>query len=332
MSLVWCCLLFSLNSSSQGFTLNQMQHSIIGAYNGSGLSCVDFNQDGWDDITFCTRNEPVKFYLNSQGTFILTSLVDHQGEIKSALWADIDNDLDQDLLLTTFEGFTKLYKNLGDLVFEDVSEQNGIPQLSGAMSYGASFGDFNRDGSLDLYICNYNWPEGITNWLLVNDGTGKFFDISNTTCASDMNRRSFQSTFLDFNNDLWADLFVINDKQTRNSLYLNSNGEFSDVSVESGTDHLMESMSNSPCDFDHDGDLDIYITNGPFGNVFLRNDNGQFVDIAPELGMTVGTLCWGALWIDYDADGWEDLYICDIFEYFGDYNRWFRNNGDGTFS
>jgi hypothetical protein len=324
--------LFSLNSSSQGFTLNQMQHSIIGAYNGSGLSCVDFNQDGWDDITFCTRNEPVKFYLNSQGTFILTSLVDHQGEIKSALWADIDNDLDQDLLLTTFEGFTKLYKNLGDLVFEDVSEQNGIPQLSGAMSYGASFGDFNRDGSLDLYICNYNWPEGITNWLLVNDGTGKFFDISNTTCASDMNRRSFQSTFLDFNNDLWADLFVINDKQTRNSLYLNSNGEFSDVSVESGTDHLMESMSNSPCDFDHDGDLDIYITNGPFGNVFLRNDNGQFVDIAPELGMTVGTLCWGALWIDYDADGWEDLYICDIFEYFGDYNRWFRNNGDGTFS
>jgi len=329
-------ILLCAKGSSQGFINStfqyQIQHSIIDAYNGSGLSCADINQDGLDDLTLCSRNSPVKFYINQGATFLLDTLIDHQGEVKAALWADIDNDYDQDLLITTYEGYCKLYKNLGELQLTDVSEEYGIPQDTNAMSYGASFGDFNRDGYLDLYICNYNWPTGITNWLLSNDGTGHFYNISENSPASDLSRRSFQSTFLDFNNDLWSDLFIINDKQTRNSLYLNNNGSFEDVTESTNTGNLMESMSNSPCDFDHDGDLDIYITNGPIGNVFLRNDNGVFVDIAPELGMTVGTLCWGALWIDYNADGWEDLYVCDIFPYLGDLNRWFRNNGNGTFS
>jgi len=330
------CIFTCIRGYSQGFINStfqyQIQHTLIDAYNGSGLSCADFNQDGLDDLTLCSRNSPVKFYINQGETFLLDTLIDHQGEVKAALWADIDNDYDQDLLITTFEGYCKLYKNIGELQLVDVSEEYGIPQDTSAMSYGASFGDFNRDGYLDLYICNYNWPTGVTNWLLTNDGTGHFNNISETSPASDLSRRSFQSTFLDFNNDLWSDLFVINDKQTRNSLYLNNNGSFEDVTESTNTGQLMESMSNSPCDFDHDGDLDIYITNGPIGNVFLRNDNGVFVDIAPELGMTVGTLCWGALWIDYNADGWEDLYVCDIFPYLGDLNRWFRNNGNGTFS
>lgn len=336
LSCVIVCIIACIQGSSQGFinsTLQfNIQHSIIGAYNGSGLSCVDFNQDGWDDVTLCSRNSPVKFYINQGGTFLLDTLIDHVGEVKAALWADIDNDIDLDLLITTYEGYCKLYKNQGDLNLEDVSADSGIPQDITAMSYGASFGDVDRDGFLDLYICNYNWPSGNTNWLLMNDGTGHFINVSESSPASDLSRRSFQSSFLDINHDLWSDLFVINDKQTRNSLYLNTNGAFEDVTEATNTGQLMESMSNSPCDFDHDGDLDIYISNGPIGNVFLRNDNGVFVDIAPELGMTVGTLCWGALWIDYNADGWEDLYVCDIFPYLGDANRWFKNNGDGTFS
>jgi hypothetical protein len=336
LSCLFVCIVICINGSTQGFINStfqyQIQHSIIDAYNGSGLSCADFNQDGLDDLTLCSRNSPVKFYINQGGTFQLDTLIDHQGEVKGAIWADIENDNDEDLLITTYEGYCRLYINLGSLELIDVSEEYGIPQDTNAMSYGASFGDFNRDGYLDLYICNYNWPTGITNWLLTNDGTGHFINISETSPASDLSRRSFQSTFLDFNNDLWSDLFVINDKQTRNSLYLNNNGSFEDVTESTNSGDLMESMSNSPCDFDHDGDLDIYISNGPIGNVFLRNDNGVFVDIAPELGMTVGTLCWGALWIDYNADGWEDLYVCDIFPYLGDVNRWFRNNGNGTFS
>jgi hypothetical protein len=335
LSCVIVCIFSCIQGAAQGFinstTQYQIQHSILGAYNGSGLSCADFNQDGLDDVTLCSRNAPVKFYINQGGYFVLDTLVDHQGEVKAALWADIENDHDQDLLITTFEGYCKLYKNLGNLEFEDVSVEYGIPQDTNAMSYGASFGDFNRDGFLDLYICNYNWPSGNSNWLLQNDGNGHFQNISDSSPASDLSRRSFQSTFLDINNDLWSDLFVINDKQTRNSLYLNNQGVFEDITEGSNTGSLMESMSNSPCDFDHDGDLDIYITNGPIGNVFLRNDNGVFTDIAPDLNMTVGTLCWGALWIDYNADGWEDLYICDIFPYLGDANHWFKNNGDGTF-
>lgn len=330
-------VLFSFSAFSQGYQNSVNQLGIYcpmpAVYNGSGLSCVDFNQDGWDDISICTHDAPLKFYLNNQGnSFSDTLLIDYQADVKSILWVDLDNDTDLDLVVTASLGYCKIYKNQGDLIFSDVSEECGLPQTLNALSYGVSAGDFDRDGWLDLYICNYNWPSGETNWILKNNGDFTFSNISASSEANDGNRRSFQSAFIDLEHDLWPDLYVINDKNTRNSLFQNHEGEFHDKSVDSQADLYMESMSNSWCDFDHDGDLDVYVTNGPIGNAFLRNDAGVFVDIASELNMTVGSLCWGALWFDFNGDSWEDLYVCDIFPYLTDHNIVFMNNGDGSFT
>jgi hypothetical protein len=336
-----CALLFAIllysSAFSQGFqnAVNQLGVNcpLPNVYNGSGLSCVDFNLDGWDDISVCTHNAPVKFFINNQGgSFTDTVLVDYEADIKAVLWVDLDNDIDLDLILTASLGLCKVYENIGDLNLIDVSASCGIPQTLNALSYGVSASDFNRDGWTDLYFCNYNWPSGETNWLMKNNGDFTFANVSAFSEANDGNRRSFQSAFIDLEHDLWPDLYVINDKNTRNSLFQNQAGEFHDISEISQTDVYMESMSNSWCDFDHDGDLDVYITNGPIGNAFLRNDNGVFVDVAPQLNMTIGSLCWGALWFDFNGDSWEDLYVCDIFPYLTDQNIVFINNGDGSFT
>ncbi|MFZ4785989.1 MAG: CRTAC1 family protein, partial [Flavobacteriales bacterium] len=329
--------LLSFSAYSQSFQniVNSLgvYHPTPEVYNGSGLSCADFNNDGWDDLTVCTYNAPVKFFLNVNGeSFQDTLLINYQADTKAALWVDLDNDNDLDFVLSAFLGYTKVYRNDGNLNLVDVSETCGIPQSLNAMSYGLSASDINRDGWLDLYVCNYNWPSGQTNWLLINNGDFTFTNESPTSPANDGNRRSFQAAFIDLEHDLWPDLYVINDKNTRNSMYSNQEGVFSDISVATETDLYMESMSNSWCDFDHDGDLDVYITNGPIGNAFLRNDNGVFVDIAPELDMMVESLCWGAIWFDFNGDSWEDLYVCDIFPYLTDHNICFINNGDGTFT
>ncbi|MFN8864793.1 MAG: FG-GAP-like repeat-containing protein [Flavobacteriales bacterium] len=304
------------------------------AENGAGLSFFDFNQDGWDDLTLCTRNAPLRFYQNVQGQFTLIEpLVDVEGEIKSVTWCDYDNDGDADLFVGRFYDTSRFYRNEGNMVMTDISATCGLPQESEAMTYGASFGDLNRDGWLDLYICNYNWPTGITNWILLNDGNGGFTDISSVTVANDLWRRSFQSAIMDYNRDLWPDIFVANDKSTRNSLYVNyGNAEFGDVSFEAQCNHHMESMCASPADYDRDGDLDIYVSNSTPGNILLKNNEGIFSDEAPQLGLEFNLLCWGSLWLDYNNDGLEDLYVLSTWPHTDNRNKLYHSNENGTFS
>jgi hypothetical protein len=316
-------------TNQQGINLN-----LDLAENGAGLSFFDFNQDGWDDLTLCTLNEPLKFYQNIGGQLTLIDpLVDVQGEIKSVVWCDYDNDGDADLFVGRFYDKSKFYRNDGNMELTDISAICGIPQESEAMTYGASFGDLNRDGWLDLYICNYNWPSGITNYILINDGNGGFVDISAQSVANDLWRRSFQSAIIDYNRDLWPDIFVANDKSTRNSLYLNQgNAEFVDVSFEAQCNHHMESMCASPADYDRDGDLDVYVSNSTPGNILLKNNEGVFSNEAPQLGVGFNLLCWGSLWLDYNNDGLEDLYVLSTWPHTDNRNKLFQANGNGTFS
>ncbi len=182
--LVTCfCAFQATEMACQGFVNVIAQQGVSvdinDAYNGSGLSFFDFNGDGWDDLTLCTSNSPLRFYQNNQGEFdLIPALVPAEGEIKSTTWCDYDNDGDYDLLVVRFFDTPLFYRNNGDMDMEDISATVGIPMDSQAMGFGASFGDLNRDGYLDLYICNYNWPSGPTNWVLMNDGQGKFIDVS----------------------------------------------------------------------------------------------------------------------------------------------------------
>jgi len=179
---------------------------------------------------------------------------------------------------------------------------------------GASWADVNRDGFLDLYICNYSSHNGPVNELYLNNGNGTFIEATALAGVGDGSRASFQSTFPDIDMDGWPDLFVSNDRVPfTNGMYRNKatgDGTFMDVSTPSGTAIGIDAMSNTVGDFDNDGDLDIYQANHEAGNVLFVNDgDGIFEDMASSLGVVVNRISWASLWLDQDLDGWLDLYV-----------------------
>lgn len=308
---------------------------------GNGVSFADFNGDGWDDLSFLQYNESPLFYENIEGQFQYTNLdIELYGDPKMILWADYDSDGDQDLLITRLDEPVLLYNNDGDMNFTEVAESAGIaPQWVG--HYGASWGDYNRDGFLDLYLCKYHNPDFDNdyehyNHLYQNNGDGTFSDVTFEAGVGDDIRASFQSVFIDLNRDGWEDLFIINDKYSDpNSLYINNgDGTFTDVSASSGMNLSFDAMCANAGDYDLDGDFDFYLTNSPPGNFFMVNNGDQtFVDQAADLGIAVYEESWGSIWMDYQCDGREDLYVATV-GYGVDLelaNHFFRNYLDDSF-
>ena len=304
------------------------------AYVGCGASFYDINGDGWDDVTLCSPGNNIHIYLNNNGDLSAAPVyLPNSSEAKMPLWGDFDNDGDADLLITKANAQTQLLRNDGDWAFTDITVASGIPIQPFMRSYGAAWGDYDRDGFLDLYICNYNFNGDISNYLLHNNGDGTFDPVHNELGVSNEVRPSFQPAFTDYNHDLWPDIYVINDKIDPNVLYENNgNGTFTDVSGATFTNLAIDAMSNSWCDFDHDGDLDVYVTNATAGNKFLiNNGDGTFTESAEEYGLEVFSICWGATWMDYDLDGWEDLHVTSTLNGFAGNQNYFYPNVDGAF-
>lgn len=323
---------------SQSFTNVAVQQGIQFQYTGQeyggGLSFYDVDNDGWDDLTLGTSGSGVIFYKNNQGNFAPgVYLLPSNAEVKQILWADYDNDGDADLFVTNFNAPNRLYRNNGNIYnLEDYTIQAGLP-LTSALTFGCGFSDYDRDSDLDLYICNYN-NSVYTNYFYQNDGDGTFTNITTAAGISDGYCYSFNPLFADFNNDMWSDLFVINDRmECSNSFWLNQQGTFYNQTQESGlTDHFF-AMNNSAADYDLDGDLDIYVSNNPTGNRLYNNNNVVFTNVADTAGVLVMDHSWSSVWVDFDHDMDEDLYVsCSPFWSQPGQNRFFINQGDGTFS
>lgn len=297
---------------------------------GAGVSFYDVNHDGWDDLTVCNNGTDIWLFLNNQGTFDPPiSIIENTDEAKHVTWADFDNDGDADLFLSTYNAPFRLFENDGNLNLTDISSEAGLPSTYD-LTFGHCWGDYNRDGFIDLYVCNYNGAL-VPNYLFMNNGDGTFTDLTQELNVGDGTCHSFQPAFLDINNDLWPDLFIVNDRENcRNTLFLNEQGNFIDTTEDAGLDDYIFAMNNTAADFDHDGDLDIYITNNPFGNRFKRNNgDGTFSEIASQLGLSVFDHSWSAQWVDINNDTWEDLHVC-VSPFWGQpgQNRFFMNNGD----
>jgi hypothetical protein len=307
--------------------------SVTGQY-GAGVSFYDVNQDGWDDLTLCHNELAIKLYLNNQGTFDNPiDIVANDQEVKQVTWVDYDNDGDPDLFVTRRLASFMLFQNDGNLNLTEVTETAGFPFTS-ILTFGHTWGDYDRDGWLDVYICNYNGST-YTNLLFHNNGNGTFTDVTENLDIGDESCNSFQPNFIDVNNDLWPDLFIANDRENcRNSLYLNTQGSFTDVSEISQINGYFFAMNNTAADYDHDGDLDIYVTNNPFGNKFYLNDGeGYFSEQAENLGVATFDHSWSAQWVDFDNNTWEDLHVC-CSPFWGQpgQNRFYENLGTGAFS
>lgn len=301
---------------------------------GSGMSTYDVNDDGLEDLTFATNANGIYLFLNEGGTFGDPIIFENEGEAKAVLWADYDNDGDVDLFISHDGAPNRLLSNDGEENLTDVSLSSGIQDVPVGRSYGAAWCDTDRDGDLDLYVCNYDWFDGPGNWFFVNQGDGTFIEMADENEIQNEIQPSFMPSFSDYNGDMNPDLYVINDKTALNALFMSNGGNsFIDQSETSFTNIEVDAMSNSNVDFDRDGDIDIYISNNATGNKLLQNQGGStFSEIAAEMEVDIQRFSWGALWFDANNNSYPDLFISTQTPVSNNSNPFFQNNNGSSFT
>ena len=319
------------------------QQNWDGVY-GAAVSTADWNNDGWPDVTFGNTQGALRTFRNLQGNGFMVLALPWvmESETKALLWIDLDNDGDDDLFIQEASGRSGLLRNDGFGNFTDVTESSGLPQ-DVTEAAGASFGDMDNDGDLDLYLCRY-WefspdgspPEGhpqYRNVLLRNDGNLAFTDVSVGSGACDDVWLSFQSLWWDQNEDGLSDIYVINDKSGANALFRNQgDGTFENVAHELGLDLVMDCMSASLGDFNQDGLQDIFNTNTHFGGdglgakLLVGQPGGHFDEQSALHGLNMDRFCWGAAWMDADNDTDLDLFVAEH-DFLAPYgvNHFYRN-------
>ncbi|MDC8005465.1 FG-GAP-like repeat-containing protein [Aureisphaera galaxeae] len=329
-------ILFSEQAAALGCSGSSFGNGTL----GGGISFFDFDNDGWDDITVSSEEgQPVRFYKNTEGTFTQVDLgiPDHMGEIKSVVWVDFDNDGDYDLYTSSNSDGRALYENDGALNFTDITVAAGLysDQLH---DWGASWGDYNNDGWLDLFqTSRHDGDASFHNKLYENNGDGTFTNVTSQSGLIEDIYMSFCASFFDYNNDGWQDIYIADDRpQFANLMYRNNgDGTYTEVGNSTGTDAAINAMSTAIGDYDSDGWFDIYVTNTPEGNVFYRNNgNNTFTDVAPSNGTLMETVAWGAVYLDADNDGNLDLYVSSSWTNpdVALTSAFYRNDGTGNYS
>jgi hypothetical protein len=320
---------------------------------GAGCAFLDYDGDGWQDILLINGTDwpghkrersTLKLYRNNRnGTF---SDVTRSAGLDAEMYGmgvavgDYDNDGYPDILVTCV-GQNVLFKNTGKGKFRDVTRASGLGGRQ-AFSTSAVWFDFDRDGLLDLFVCNYvKWspehdvfcsldgknksyctPEayrGETCWLFHNLGNGKFEDVTPTSGIFDSSSKSLGVALLDYDQDGWLDLLVANDTQP-NKLYRNQrNGTFKDVAVDAGIAFSAEGkaragMGVDVADFANSGTPGVAITN--FDNemigLYRASGGGNYVDVAAQSGVGLASkdkLGFGCTFLDADLDGALDLAV-----------------------
>ncbi len=187
--------------------------------------------------------------------------------------------------------------------FLDISKQAGV-NING-QCYGVAFGDYNNDGFDDLYISRQGEP----NKLYKNNGNNTFEDVS-LISNTDYNGPTRASTWADFDNDGYLDLFLANWGAPCIYYRNNGDGSFLNDTYNKGINATGRPNSVNTADVNNDGWLDIYIAYMGQENVlYLNNGNGSFTDFTKESGATDPSISMAALFFDYDNDGDQDLYL-----------------------
>ena len=289
---------------------------------GPSISFFDFDNDGWDDITVpASATRDFRFFKNVEGTFqeINLGISSDNIQARHAIWVDFDNDGDNDFFATSDLGHLWLYRNDGDTTFTDITATSGLPDVT-IPYWGSSWGDYNNDGILDVFISIRDADQVQGNLIFQGNGDGTFIDKTLDAGIDTAGYITFCSSFFDYDNDGDQDIYTANDKcTTPNTLYRNNgDGTFTDVSIESGTNLYMSAMSTTVEDFNNDGWLDLYVTNfyPPFeedatvGNAYLiNNGDGTFTNVALENGTRFDSIGWGAVCLDVINNTDKDLYV-----------------------
>jgi len=289
---------------------------------GSGVTVFDYDGDGWMDL----------YMMN--GTW-LEGISDEEGRV----FKDTPN---------------RLYRNLGNGTFEEVSEKAGVDDRNWSMAAGPI--DIDRDGDQDLYLLNYG-----PNRFYLNQGNGTFVDkagelgLVGPDSLNGFVKWSVGVSFWDYNRDGRLDAFVGNflafdpeyvsptlpDMMPHPSEYAGQaslmyeqqrDGTFREVTESLGLFYPdSKCMGLTVFDFDRDGDLDLFQGNDHQANFMFRNDGGSFKEVGVEIGVAVnshgqGTGSMHGAIGDVDGDGLIDLLVPDL-----RYGALYRNRGQGSY-
>ena len=322
---------------------------------GSGCAFLDYDGDGWQDIILINgmdwpghkrQRTTLRLYRNNRnGTF---SDVTRKAGLDVEVYGmgvavgDYNNDGFPDILVTSV-GQNRLFRNTGKGTFLEVTRSSGLAGRQG-FSTSALWFDFDRDGLLDLFVCNYvKWspehdvfcsldakhksyctPEayrGETCWLFRNRGDGTFEDVTAKSGLFDSSSKSLGAAIVDYDRDGWPDLLVANDTQP-NKLYRNMHdGTFKDVAVEAGIAFSTEGkaragMGVDVADFNNSGTVGVAITNfdNEMTGLYRAVGNGIYEDVSMQAGIGLASknsLGFGCAFLDGNLDGALDLLVAN---------------------
>ena len=314
-----------------------------------GLAVGDVDGDGLEDLYVCDGGSlPNQLYLQQpDGTAKEVALdwgVAWLEDSRSALFVDLDNDGDQDLVVATI-AMIAFAENLNNQAFK---LRGGFPGAPYPFSLSAA--DFDLDGDLDIYTCIYgagkqpkkrgfeassptpfnDAENGGRNVLLSNLGGFQFGDVTREVGLDQNNTRwSFSASWEDYDRDGDPDLYVANDFG-RNCLYQNNNGQFSNIAKRAGVEDMAAGMSVSWGDSNRDGAPDLLIGNMfssagqrvsyqrnyeagkkrmARGNTLFIASKDGFQDASIASGITNGGWAWSSGFADLNNDGWQDLVV-----------------------
>lgn len=367
------------NTLTESDSLNVFTYEYI--YNGGGVGVGDFNNDGLPDVFFAGNQVSSRLYLN-KGGMRFTDITQAAG-VHTRYWctgvavADINGDGWKDVYVST--AFPDLNRPAPNLLYLNKGlDKNGVPHFKetaaaaglndSAYASQAAFLDYDRDGDLDVYLCNNSRKESDRNGLrglrndgrspsqdrlMRNDGMGKdgvphFTDLS-LRAGILAEGWGLGVIVKDLNRDGWPDIYVANDFQTNDNLYINNrDGTFTNKIASYLAHQSHNSMGVDIADCNNDGLEDICVVDMlPDDNLrqktmfdavpndkyaaalrmgyqpqFVRNtlqlNNGAlpdsgggvaFSDIGYMAGVAATDWSWSPLWADLDADGWRDLLI-----------------------
>lgn len=341
----------------------------------NGAAWADVNGDGALDLFLTRGNQPPQLFSNdSHGHFrdvAAASGIDNGGLIaQGAVFADYNNDGYPDLYVLN-DGANRLYKNDGIGHFTDVTQLAGVDD-AGSIGTSASWGDYDNDGFLDLYVTNHSRCKGtvvghfleyLPDVLYHNNGNGTLSDVTallehdlSATVDGSTIGAGFQAAWFDYNGDGRQDLYLANDYLAQapdaNHLWRNDGPgagggwQFTDVSAPSGTGYAMNTMGIAVGDYDRDLKLDLALSNISGDKLLHNTGDGTFTDVAgpaglsrPEQRLDQRSVTWGPMFSDLNNDGWEDLYFAAGYleAYPGDvggpqHNELFVNQGKGRFA
>jgi hypothetical protein len=234
---------------------------------------------------------------------------------------DYDGDGQPDIFVVSKTETCRLFRNLGNFKFEDVTEKAGVGDAgpaAGVWKSGVTFVDVNNDGLLDLYICRFDAP----NLLYINQGNGTFKESAHAY-GLDVKDASVMASFCDYDRDGWLDVYIATNMLSEAAgpsgrrgymFHNNGDGTFTNVTERAGIKGEMRSHSATWWDYDNDGWPDLYVAYdyGVPDTLYHNNRDGTFTDLAGKFLPHTSFSSMGADLGDVNNDGLIDFFVADM--------------------